>query len=120
MLRVLIVDDEPPSAEMLRLLLQKQLPLETITDIAHDVSTALNILEEQSIDLVFLDIVLKGESGFDLLDKILHRTFRFITLSAAKDYAFKTFEYGGSGYLLKPVNRDELVASLEHVLGKEF
>lgn len=120
MLRVLIVDDEAPSAEMLRLMLQKHLPLKTVTNITHDVSTALKVLETQSVDLVFLDIVLKGESGFDLLDKIICRKFKFISLSAAKDYAFKTFQYGGSGYLLKPVNREELLESLAHVFGDHF
>ena len=115
MLRVLIVDDEPPSAEMIRLLLDKYFPAATVMGIAGSVSDALHYLKNQTIDLVFLDIALKGESGFDLLDKIENRSFQFITLSASRDYAYKTFEYGGSGYLLKPLNKTELMGALANI-----
>lgn len=117
MLRVLIVDDELPSANMLQLLLQKHFPLLKITGIAHGIKDALRQLQHQPVDLVFLDITLKGESGFNLLDKIPKRSFQFITLSADKEYAYKTFEYGGSGYLLKPVNKEELIIALSNLLG---
>jgi response regulator of citrate/malate metabolism len=102
MVRVLIVDDEPPSAGMIEKLLLKYFPMITVSAIASNVKEALQHLEEQVIDLVFLDIELKGQSGFDLLDHSPDRNWQFITLSASKEFAFKTFEYGGSGYLLKP------------------
>lgn len=113
---MLIVDDEKPSAAMIQLLLQRYSSLLSVAGVAHSVGTAEHFLAQESVDLVFLDIQLKGESGFDLLDKIPSRKFQFITLSAVKDHAFKTFEYGGAGYLLKPVNREELEKALSHVI----
>ena len=113
---MLIVDDERPSGVMLQLLLQKYDPLLTVAGITYNVAAADRFLAHEGVDLVFLDIQLKGESGFDLLDKNPSLRFRFITLSAVKDHAYKTFEYGGSGYLLKPVNREELEKVLSHVI----
>src|SRR5215471_1422856 len=108
MLRVLIVDDEDKSSAMILLMLKKYFPCISCVRIASSVKEAVKTLQQQPIDLVFLDIILKGESGFDLLDKIPDRSWQFITLSASKEFAFKTFEYGGAGYLLKPVNKKEL------------
>lgn len=120
MFRILIVDDEPHSAEMIRTMLLKHFPLLSVCGIASNINEALSQLEGQTVDLVFLDIELNGQSGFDLLDKSVDRDWQFITLSASKEYAYKTFEYGGSGYLVKPVNKEELISSLAHAFGKEF
>lgn len=111
------MDDEPPSAGMIQKLLQKYFPMFTVSGIAYNVNEALKYLEEQVIDLVFLDIELKGQSGFDLLDHSPGRNWQFITLSASKEFAYKTFEYGGSGYLLKPVNQAELATAISYILG---
>lgn len=72
------------------------------------VKEAIEIIKTQAVDLVILDIELRGESGFDLLDRLKESMFEFVCLAASKDYAFKAFEYGSAGYLLKPVNEKEL------------
>jgi YesN/AraC family two-component response regulator len=116
MFQILIVDDEAKSSAMLQLILKKYFQSVSSIQIASSVEEAVKTLEQQPVDLVFLDISLKGESGFDLLDKIPKHSWQFITLSATKEFAFKTFEYGGAGYLLKPVNEKELAAALSHLL----
>ena len=120
MFRVLIVDDEPRSAEMIRSMLIIHFPVIAVSGIALGVKEAIEKLQLQPVDLVFLDTELNGQSGFELLDKLKNRKWQFITLSATRDHAYKTFEYGGSGYLLKPVNSEELAACLSNVLGKKF
>lgn len=116
--RILIVDDEEYSILLMESLIRKHYPgIKNIVSL-HKVNEALIYLQSNSIDILLLDIELKGSSGFDLLDKIPQRDFEFICLSASKEYAFKTFEYGGAGYLLKPVNGEELVVVLDRVVGK--
>lgn len=109
MYRILILDDEIPSARMIERLLNKNFPfLEVITNI-QTVKEAAEYLGSNHVDIVFLDLQLNGESGFDLLDKMNPRTFDFICLSATSEYAYKAFEYNSSGYLLKPVSSNELI-----------
>ena len=106
--RILILDDEIPSAKMTEQLLQK-----TFNDCAkissvQSVKQAVEYLKQHPVDLIMLDLQLKGESGFDLFDKTSKRDFDFICLSASPEYAMKAFEYNACGYLLKPVNISEL------------
>ncbi|MBK9730516.1 MAG: response regulator [Chitinophagaceae bacterium] len=107
LLRVLILDDEVPSLQLIQILLQQQ-PCIKIIAAVQRVSEAIAIMNSQTIDLLVLDIELKGESGFDLIDKTKEISFEFVCLAATKDHAFKAFEYGSAGYLLKPVNEKEL------------
>jgi len=90
----------------------KNFPDLIISGIVQNVKEALIHIETNTIDIVILDIELNHESGFDLLDKMRDRQFEFICLSVSKEYAFQAFEYGASGYLLKPVNEKELAFSL--------
>ncbi|HKR06671.1 MAG TPA: response regulator [Bacteroidia bacterium] len=115
---VLIVDDEEHSSLLIESVIRRHFSNIKKIIAAKTVKDAIHALEVNNIDLVFLDIELRGESGFTLLDKIKDRTFEFICLSASKDYAFKVFEYGGAGYLLKPVNVPELERAFSRIFLK--
>jgi two-component system LytT family response regulator len=115
MLRTLIVDDEVHSSELLHMMIGKHVPQLNVIGKAGNVLEAYEFLLHNEIDLLFLDVGLKGQSGFDLLDKLTNRKFHFITLSASTEFALKTFEYGGSGYLLKPVNKEELQKAIYYI-----
>lgn len=112
MYRILILDDEIPSAKMIEQLLNKYFPKAFEIFSVQSVAEASAYLNKNQVDLVFLDVELKGESGFDLLDKVAIRNFDVICLSASNDYAIKAFEYCANGYLLKPVNKDELIKTM--------
>ena len=111
-LRILILDDEVNSSKMVATLISKHFPDLIISGIVQTVKEALSHIESNEVDIVTLDIELRKESGFDLLDKTKERKFEFICLSASKEYAFQAFEYGASGYLLKPINEHELTFAL--------
>ena len=106
--RILILDDEIPSAKMTEQLLQKSFSNCTIISSIQSVKQAVEFLKLHPVDLIMLDLQLKGESGFDLFEKTAKRDFDFICLSASPEYAMKAFEYNACGYLLKPVNISEL------------
>lgn len=112
MLKAFIVDDEVHASDLLRLMLSRHFPLVEVAGAAHTVKDAYDFLTNEPVDIVFLDLELRGESGFTLLDKLPERNFHFIAFSAEADHAVQSFQYGASGYLLKPVNREELANAI--------
>ena len=112
MYRILILDDEIRSAQLMKQLLQKNFPYMESISIVQNISEAVTYLNQYHADLVLLDLHLNGESGFDLLDEVSPRKFDFICISASDEYAMKAFEYNASGYLLKPVSGSMLASAM--------
>ena len=69
---------------------------------------ALCFIENNSLDLVLLDLNLNGDNGFDLLTTAVSESFHTIVISAYKDQAITAFEYGILDFVPKPFNRDRL------------
>ena len=119
--RILIVDDSRTVVAVLGRMMQqnKSQVFEAFTGEA-----ALELLETQEIDLVFLDIVLPGISGFDVLRRIrrnprLSKRVRVIVMSgneaATQEYYVRRI--GADEFLVKPSTRAMVFASVERVLG---
>ena len=118
MARLLIIDDEAN----IRLLYAQELGddgHEVVT--AATVSEALSRLNEQTFDLVILDIKLKSESGLDLLQQIVRERHNLpvILCSAFSCYKDDFSAWLADGYVVKSSNIDELKTSVDKVLGKK-
>ena len=113
-LRTLIVDDERLARQELRLLLADFEYLEIVGE-AESVARALKIIEGKQPEVVFLDIQLSGESGFDLLEKC-PADFKVIFVTAYDEYALRAFEVNALDYLMKPVGPERLEQSLNRLL----
>ncbi|WP_201020986.1 LytR/AlgR family response regulator transcription factor [Pseudoalteromonas sp. H105] len=74
---------------------------------ADNVSSALELIEAHSPDVLFLDIHMPGESGFDLLEK-LNYSPQVIFTTAYNEHALRSFDYNVVDYLLKPINKSRL------------
>lgn len=114
-LRIVIVDDEPAARITLRNLLQANIPGIIITGEAGGVSEALQVLKENKTDLLLLDIEMEDGSGFDLLDQIPNPQFNIVFTTAHNDFAIRAFRYHALDYLLKPINPDELIVTIQKV-----
>lgn len=112
-LRVLIVDDEPPARKLLRSLLAEHPEIEVIGE-AGDVTTAASMCAEQEPDLVFLDIQLPRVDGFGLLP-LLKRPVKIVFVTAHDRHAVRAFEVNALDYLLKPVSPSRLATTLARV-----
>lgn len=112
-MKVLIVDNEPALREMLQLMLEAFCPEVKIILSASSIEEAKALLKQHSIDLLFLDIELNEGTGFDLLRQIEVRNFQVIFITAHNQYAIDAFRYSAIDYLLKPVEPELLVQSVQ-------
>ena len=116
-LQILVVDDELQSRALIKKLLTDFFP-GTITEEAPDVTTALQKINNQYPDLIFLDVQMRGETGFDLLDKLPVINFDIIFTTAHSEFAVKAFRYSAIDYLIKPIETEEFKAAVNKVLQK--
>jgi len=103
---VLIADDEPLARRTLR---KHLLDLGWTGPIyeAHDGRAAIAIANDQRPDLMFLDIVMPGATGLEVLDRLDYEP-KVIFTTAFDQYAVTAFELGALDYLLKPFGRDRV------------
>jgi len=112
-LKVLIVDDEPPARERLRSLLG-ELPEVVCVGEAVSGEEALSRSHELSPDVVLLDVRMPGMGGLEAARHftVLEEPPAVIFTTAYDQYAVEAFEAHAVGYLLKPVRKEQLAASL--------
>jgi len=107
----LIVDDERLARKDLISLLGPYGQVSVIGE-ADSVPSAVKAIQKLNPDVIFLDIQMPGDSGFDLLEKTdIEAHIIFVT--AYDEYAIRAFEVNALDYLLKPVNPDRLAKALE-------
>ncbi len=113
MLNALIIDDVPQARATLRQDLADYCPEINVLGEAEGVVTGAKAIREHKPQLVFLDIQMQDGSGFDLLE-ILGDSAPLIIFTTASDaFAIKAFRFSAIDYLLKPIDPDELMASVE-------
>lgn len=111
--RALLIDDEPLARLELRRLLKAH-PAVTIVGEAATLTEARAALGRGDYDLVFLDVQLRGGSGFDVLDAIAPEA-HIVFVTAYDRYAVRAFDVNALDYLLKPVTAARLAASLQRL-----
>ncbi len=116
-LQALIVDDEPFARADLRHMLSCQKEI-VVAGEAGTVAEAKRQLSHLKVDVVFLDIQLRGGSGFDVIPFIGQSTDIIFT-SAYDEYAVRAFEINALDYILKPITGNRLNASLERLKTKK-
>ena len=118
-MRTILIDDEISNLENLQALLEKHCPQVTIVATAQNVSDAVDAIEKYSPQLVFLDIQMGEQTGFDVLKLLPKRNFEVIFVTAYDHYGIQAVKFAAFDYLLKPVDIDELMTAVnkaEHKL----
>jgi sigma-B regulation protein RsbU (phosphoserine phosphatase) len=113
MIRAVIVDDEQPARERLRLLLEGR-GVDIVGEAA-DGDRALECIETLAPELVFLDIQMPGLSGLEVASRLSAPRPRLLFCTAYDEFALAAFEHQAVDYLLKPVNRDRLAATVDRI-----
>ena len=117
-LNAVIVEDEYHSRQALKNLIQEYCPSIHVIGMATGVNEGLALLEVNDPDLVFLDIEMPHESGFDLLTKAKSLNFEVIFTTAYRHYAIKAIKFSAIDYLLKPIDPEELQIAIQKVVVK--
>jgi two-component system LytT family response regulator len=108
MINALLVDDELNNLESLAFLLENDCEGIRVAGKVSSAGDARNWLAENAVDVIFLDINMPGESGFDLLNSLPDKPFEIIFVTAYNEFALQAIKASALDYILKPVNIDEL------------
>src|SRR5688500_1583009 len=111
--KALIVDDERLARKKLRSMLADFSNIE-IAGEADSVSEAIKTIEKTNPEIIFLDIQMPKQNGFDLLEQI-ETNAKIIFVTAYDEYAIRAFEINALDYLLKPVNPKRLKQTIERL-----
>jgi two-component system LytT family response regulator len=113
-MKTLIVDDERLARSELRKLLSVH-PMIDLVGEAANAAEARNLLATLKPELVFLDIQMPGESGFDLLSSLKLPLPAVVFTTAFDEHALRAFEVNALDYLLKPIDPVRLAQAIERV-----
>ncbi|MCM1158164.1 MAG: response regulator transcription factor [Bacteroidales bacterium] len=115
MLKILIVEDEQPISDLIKMNLEDEGYQCTC---AYDGMTAADILENRTFDLILLDIMLPQIDGYELFEYIkpLHIPVIFLTAKAALKDRVRGLNLGAEDYIVKPFEIAELLARVKVVL----
>jgi len=107
-MRAILVDDELSNLENLRALLAKHCPHIKVISASVNIDDAFKQINLHQPDLLFLDIQMGKNTGFDLLSRLTEKTFEVIFVTAFDQYGIQAVKFAALDYLLKPVDPDEL------------
>jgi len=117
-MRSLIIDDEPGNIATLEHLLKNNCKNVEVLGSALNAREALTLIRNLRPDLLFLDIQMPDQSGFDLLRQFNRCDFEIIFVTAYDQYGIQAIKFSAIDYLLKPVQIEDVRSAVEKVQKK--
>ncbi|WP_291869995.1 LytTR family DNA-binding domain-containing protein [Maribacter sp.] len=118
MLKAIIVDDEQHCIDRVLKLLVKYSHVITVVKVVRSVDEARVSIEEELPDVIFLDVQIYDQTGFDLLKQLSAINFEIIFTTGYGNYAIEAFKFSALDYLLKPVDEEEFDKAVEKLKQK--
>ena len=109
-MKCLVIDDEPKAVEILCDYIEKSPDLECAAAF-RDPLKALNYIQNNPVDLLFLDINMPDLSGIQFLNALEHHPLVIFT-TAYSEYALDSYDYDAVDYLLKPIEFDRFLKAV--------
>ena len=108
MIRAVTIDDEVNNIDNLKALLRHYCPDVAVIGQAGNAAEGLEVITTLEPELVFLDIQMPGQNGFDLLKSLPHYDFEVIFVTGFDQYGIQAIRFSAIDYLLKPIDPAEL------------
>jgi len=115
MIKALLIDDEVNNLASLEFLLHHDCEGIEVAGKAQSARQARDWLQLHTADVIFLDIAMPGENGFQFLNSLTLQNFKVVFVTAYNEYALQAIKASAVDYILKPVNIDELQKAVEKV-----
>ena len=115
-MKAILIDDETYTVDNLRALLRTYCPQVDVCATALTAEAGRTLLNQHQPDLVFLDVQMPGQSGFDLLRSLATYDFEVIIVTAYDQYAIQAMRFAAVDYLLKPVDIGELQSAVNKAI----
>jgi two-component system LytT family response regulator len=120
MITCIIIDDEKPAREFLEKLINQYFSTKIIVlDTADSVEKGVELINKLHPELIFLDIEMKGEDGFQLFKYFDNVFFDIIFTTAHKNYAIEAIKHSAIDYLLKPISYIDLNDAIKRLERKQ-
>jgi two-component system LytT family response regulator len=119
MIKALIIDDELKARNILHHYISNFIPAIAEIQQAASAEAALDMLNTYQPDIVFLDVEMPNQNGFDFLVALNNPPFDVIFTTAYNQYAIQAIKFSALDYLLKPVDPDELKAAVDRHLERK-
>ncbi len=113
MAKIVIIDDQEDSVEKLSFLLHKFCGNLTVSGVANSGKEAIALINKTKPDIVFLDVEMDDMNGFEVLERLDNTNFKVIFTTAYDKYAIQAIRFSALDYLLKPIQKNDLMAALE-------
>ena len=114
-INTIIIDDEENARSNLKLILDDFCPTINVVAEASSAEEARALIAEHNPDLLFLDINMPNEDGFELLDSIENKNFSVIFITAHNQFALKALKAGAIDYIEKPIDIEDLQQAVSKV-----
>ncbi len=115
-LQCILVDDEKNSRDILRNYLAKYCKNVSVLDEAENIHQAIELIQKNKIDLVFLDVEMPFGNAFDFIEQIDNQDFEIVFVTAYNQYAKEALNHHAAYYLTKPISIDELIKAVDYVV----
>jgi two-component system LytT family response regulator len=116
MKKILVIDDEKPTREFIKRLIDSfQFHVEVFTD-GYDVESGIEAINRIQPDLVILDIQMPDGTGFDVLKSLTIKNFEVIFITAFQQFAIQAIKFSALDYILKPIDSEELKTAISRAL----
>lgn len=116
MIKAVVISGDQAAAGVVSSLIGSCCPDISVIATASTRNEAIHLMNSSQADLVILDTYLKDGSGFELLNHFRNPDFRIIFISEYTEYAIRAFDYGATGYIVKPIQEQKFITTVNRAM----
>jgi len=116
--KVIIIDDDSEAVELLKYCISNYFPKLLIINEAQTIYKGLILIKKHKPDIVFMNTIIGGQETFYVLDKLKEISFQIIFMSNLEEYILKAIRYQVLDYILKPIELDQILFTLNRAVIK--